>query len=81
MPNPQHCQTERRWLTMQDAAIYSGLNIRTLRNYINDRLIVSSTVRAPGASRGRRLICRQSLDRFIEAGIGKSSEIKIATHG
>ena len=67
--------TAPRWLTLKAASIYSGLNIRTLQNYISEELIISSTVKRLGASRGRRLVCRQSLDTFIEAGIGQNADV------
>lgn len=70
-----------RWFTVSNASQYSGINTRTLQNYIKDELIVSSTVKRPGAARGRRLICRESLDAFIEAGIGKSADIDFTKKG
>ena len=64
-----------RWLTIKGAAIYSGLSERTIQNYIKADVIISSNVVLPGASRGRRLIERISLDAFIEKGIGGKSLI------
>ena len=58
-----------RWLGISQAAIYSGVSTRLLENWIRDGLIRSSNVIAPGATRGRRLIDRESLDAFIESGI------------
>jgi hypothetical protein len=69
-----------RWLTLKGAARYSGLSERTIVNYIKDGLIVSSNVIRPGASRGRRLVDRISLDAFIEAQIGKTCEIAMNRH-
>jgi len=60
---------ERRWLTIEGAAIYSGLSGRTIQNYVKDGLVRSSNVITPGATRGRRLIDRESLDKFIESGL------------
>ncbi|WP_419529552.1 helix-turn-helix domain-containing protein [Haloferula sp.] len=62
-----------RWLPLKKASIYSGLSARTLQNYIRKGLIKSSNVIAPGSSRGRRLIDRESLDAFIEAGVNRSA--------
>lgn len=59
----------RRWLTYQQAEIYSGIGARTLQNHIRSGFIRSSHACAPGATRGRRLIDRESLDSFIEAGV------------
>lgn len=64
-----------RWLTLKGAAIYSGLSERTIENYIKADLIISSNVVMPGASRGRRLVERESLDAFIEQFIGGRSDI------
>ena len=63
----------RRWLTYQHAEIYSGIGARTLQSHVKAGLIRSSNACAPGASRGRRLIDRQSLDDFIERGVNAPS--------
>jgi hypothetical protein len=64
-----------RWLTLTQATVYSGLGTRALQNHIRAGFIRSSNACAPGAIRGRRLIDRESLDAFIEAGVGKISEL------
>ena len=64
-----------RWLTLTQASIYSGLGTRVLQNHIRAEYIRSSNVCAPGSTRGRRLIDRESLDAFIEAGIGKKTDL------
>jgi hypothetical protein len=61
-----------RWLTYEQAAIYSGLGTRVLENHVRAGFIRSSNACAPGATRGRRLLDRLSLDEFIEAGVGKA---------
>jgi len=66
-----------RWLTLTQATMYSGLGTRVLQNHIRGGFIRSSSVCAPGSSRGRRLIDRESLDAFIEAGVGKASELSM----
>ena len=58
-----------RWLGIKQASIYSGVSARLIDNWIRDGLIRSSNVLAPGATRGRRLIDRESLDSFIESGV------------
>jgi hypothetical protein len=58
------------WLTFEGGSQYSGLSSRTLQNYAAANNIRTSNVIAPGATRGRRLIDRKSLDEFIEAGVG-----------
>jgi hypothetical protein len=69
-----------RWLTLASAARYCGLSERTIENYIKDGLIVSANVIRPGASRGRRLVDRCSLDSFIESQIGRTCEIAMNRH-
>jgi hypothetical protein len=64
-----------RWLTLEGAVKYTGLSKRTIENYINDGLVISSNVIRPGATRGRRLVDRPSLDAFIEQFIGMKCEI------
>lgn len=59
-------QITPRWLTLEGAAIYSGLSQRTIQNYIKENLIVSANVIIPGRTRGRWLVDRESLDAFIE---------------
>ena len=61
------------WLTVADALEYSGLSGALLYELISEGCIISSTVLRPGRRRGRRLIKRESLDEFIEEGIGRSS--------
>lgn len=64
-----------RWLGVADAATYSGVSQRLLENWVRDGLVVASLVRAPGKAKGRRLIDRESIDRHIEAGIGRFTEL------
>jgi hypothetical protein len=59
-----------KWLTLEQAQQYCGLNARTIQNHIKAGLIRSANVTAPGASRGRRLVDRVSLDEFIEGHVG-----------
>ena len=63
-------QIAPKWLTLEQGQNYCGLNIRTLQNYIRDGLIESANVKAPNATRGRRLIKTESLDAFIERHVG-----------
>ncbi len=66
-----------RWLTYQTGSEYCGISIRTLQNYENAGLIVVANVIQPGAKRGRKLIDRESLDRFIMESVGTKTQIKI----
>lgn len=65
--------TEPMWLTVVAAVRYSGLSRALLYLHIKDGKLISSTVKRPGCSRGRRLVQRASLDQLIEDGIGISS--------
>ena len=57
------------WFTYKGASQYCGLSIRKLEELVKERAVVSSNLKDPGNSRGRRLIKRISLDEYIEAGI------------
>ncbi len=57
------------WLTLAGAVIYSGLSESTLHLLIKGKHVISSNCKLPGNSKGRRLLKRESLDAFIEAGI------------
>lgn len=61
------------WFTVPGASNYSGLSSALIYDLADEGCIVSSTVLRPGRRRGRRLIQRASLDKFIEQGIGRSS--------
>jgi hypothetical protein len=64
-----------RWGHYKRAELHSGLSTRLLQDYVRLGLIRSSVVTRPGAKRGVRLIDLHSLDEFIEAGIGKKTEL------
>jgi len=64
-----------RWLTIKGASQYSGLSVRLLQDHVKAGRIIASNVTAPGATRGRRLLSRESLDHLIEEGIGKVSTL------
>lgn len=66
---------EPGWMSVEDAASWSGLSITLIRELIADDLIVSSNVVKPGKTRGRRLVNRESLNAYIETGIGSKSEL------
>ncbi len=57
-----------RWLNLKAASRYSGLSLRLLQDYVRLGFVVSYLAKRPGAARGRRLIDRLSLDRFIQTG-------------
>lgn len=63
---------EAKWMNYQVAAHYSGLSAALIEDLALSGEIVSSNVIRAGATRGRRLISRESLDAFIEAGIHRA---------
>lgn len=67
--------TPPRWLTFQAGSKYVGVSIRTLQNWEKAGSFRTANV-TPCGGRGRRLIDRKSLDRFIESFVGApASEI------
>jgi len=66
-----------RWLTLKGAAIHTGLSERTIENHVRANLVISSNVVMPGATRGRRLVERESLDAFIEQWISGNTDLAI----
>ncbi len=61
-----------KWFGIKEAAHYSGLSKSLIELLVRDGHVTSSNVIRPGTSRGRRLILRESLDSWIEAGIERS---------
>ena len=72
-----HTQITPRWMTFKMAAHYSGLSEGTLRNYESAELLRVANVIKPGATRGRKLIDREHLDKFIESHIGTVTTAEI----
>ncbi|WP_193211998.1 hypothetical protein [Luteolibacter marinus] len=62
---------EVKWMTYAVASHYSGLSTALIEDLALSGEIVSTNVLRKGASRGRRLIKRESLDEFIEAGLNR----------
>jgi hypothetical protein len=61
------------WFPVAEAARYSGLSRALIYEHIADGALVTSTVKRPARTRGRRLVQRASLDHLIEEGIGEKS--------
>lgn len=55
-----------RWLTFQQAAVYTGVHKRTLENWERAGCFRVARVVCPGKDKGRALIDRESLDAYIE---------------
>lgn len=66
-----------KWLSLKSASVYSGLSVRLLQDHVRAGRILASNVIAPGATRGRRLVFRESLDALIEEGIGRVATLKM----
>ncbi len=62
--------TQVRWLTLQSAAKYVGVSERTLENWEKQGCFKMARVIAPGKTRGRTLIDRESLDDYITQFVG-----------
>ena len=58
-----------RWLSFKDSERYSGLSIRYLELQEHAGNIIVARV-SPNGTKGKRLIDRESLDRFIESFVG-----------
>lgn len=59
-----------RWLTFQAGAKYVGVSERTLENWEKLGCFKVARVIAPGKTKGRALIDRESLDDYITQFIG-----------
>lgn len=66
---------EAKWATYKVASQYSGLSTRLLEDLVKDGLVTSSLVRRPGCVRGVRLLELNSLQAFIESGIGVKTDM------
>lgn len=72
---------EPRWLTLQNAASYTGVSQQTLRNWAKAGHIRLVNV-TPMGGRGRVLIDRLQLDEFILTYVGApASEIVMNSTG
>ena len=74
-------QIKPAWLTLPSSEIYTGFSGRTIERRIADNTLVSTFIKPPGAKRGRRLISRESIDKWLESGIGESQEIPVGAIG
>ena len=72
-----HTQLRPRWGKKPMAARYSGLSVRLLDDLVSRNIVRSSLVRQPGCERGVRLIDLDSLDAYIEAGVGQKVELEM----
>jgi hypothetical protein len=70
---PAHHATTARWLSLKQAAQYSGLTDRTLRNYAQSGLLTLHRIIQPGAARGTVRLDRLKLDALIEDSVAPAS--------
>jgi Helix-turn-helix domain len=77
----QHAQNiTPRWLTINGAAIYTGVSQQTLRNWSKAKSLTLHNV-TPSGTRGRVLIDRLELDAMIERYAGApASELAMNTN-
>ena len=69
--------TEPRWLTFKAGAVYASVSVRTIENWNAAGAIKTTNIIRPGATRGKRLVCRQSLDRMLEQGVGVKTQATV----
>lgn len=70
----------KSWMSVADAAVWSGLSKSMIQKLIRDKYVVSSNCKLPGKSKGKRLVCQGSLNAYIEEGINlPPSQISINT--
>ena len=74
-------QLRPRWGKKNIAARYSGLSVRLLDDLVARDIVRSSLVRQPGCARGVRLIDLNSLDDYIEQGIGQKADLEMNREG
>ena len=74
-------QVRPRWGKKAVASRYSGLSVRLLDDLVAREIVRSSLVRQPGCARGVRLIDLDSLDQFIEKGIGQTTDLEMNREG
>ena len=59
-----------RWLSHESASYHAGVSKRLIEVWRDKGFIRSANVTMPGASRGRRVYDRESIDSYIETFIG-----------
>ena len=69
--------TQQRWFSLTQAANYSGLTDRTLRNYEAAGWMKFHRIILPGAARGTVRIDRLELDALIEGSCAPASVLKM----
>ncbi len=72
--------TPSRWITFQTASPYVGVSVRTLQNWEKAGHLRVANV-TPMGTRGRRLIDREALDKFIESFVGAAPSKIVMNEG
>ena len=62
--------TKPGWLSLADSGVYAGVSKRLIETWEKAGHITVARVITPGNVKGRVLVDRESLDRFIESYIG-----------
>ena len=57
---------EPRWLSVAQAASYTSLSERYIRQLIKEKELESFLLKRDGKNGGRRLISRESIDSFLD---------------
>ena len=72
-------QLNARWLALDGASNHSGVSRRQIQIWDERGFIRSANITMPGATRGRRVYDRESIDTYIESFIGAPPS-KIVMH-
>ena len=65
-------QLNARWLALDGASNHSGVSRRQVLIWDERGFIRSANITMPGATRGRRVYDRESIDAYIESFVGAS---------
>jgi hypothetical protein len=70
-------QNTVKWFKIREAARYAGVSERLVELWLSAGSIKTTLVRMPGKRRGVRLVNRESLDSFLEAGVGEVVDLEM----
>lgn len=65
-----------KWLSMADAAAYTGIKLETLRAYVHRGRVFTKYKHGP--RRGRIVLKREELDRYLETRRDTTGRVRLA---
>lgn len=74
-------QNTVKWFKIRGAAQYAGVSERLVELWLAAGTIKTTLVRMPGKRRGVRLVNRESLDSFLEEGVGEVVDLEMNRKG